>query len=140
MKDRRQNKERRTYPQFKLPDDARGNSDRRQKERRVNERIPIKMWVRNIDGDADYFQQTGNLSSDGVYIFSPSPYSTGTVIDLEFQVPTTDYIVKCSGEILQYTEEDQLFGLSVKFLGLSKYDKQIIHKIVEEIAKTVNES
>ncbi|MBP5406196.1 PilZ domain-containing protein [bacterium] len=133
MEDRRQNKDRRDDFQFKLPDDERSNIDRRQRDRRTKERIPVKMWVRNIDGFADYFQQTGNLSADGMYIFSPSPYSVGTVIDIEFQVPETDYIIKCGAEILHCTEENQIFGVSVKFTNVSEADKKIITKALDTI-------
>ena len=138
MEDRRQNKDRRDSFQFKLPDDDRSNTDRRQRDRRTKERIPVKMWVRNIDGIADYFQQTANLSVDGMYIFSPSPYSAGTLIEIEFQIPGTDNIIKCNGEVLNYTEENQLFGLSVKFVNMTDTDKKIIKKamgkLLEELA------
>ena len=133
MEDRRQNKDRRDNFQFKLPNDDRSNTDRRQGDRRTKERIPVKMWVRNIEGDADYFQQTGNLSANGMYIFSPTPYSAGTVIDIEFQVPETDYIIKCGAEILHCTEENQLFGLSAKFTNVSETDKKIITKALETL-------
>jgi PilZ domain. len=135
MEDRRQNKDRRDDFQFKLPDDERSNTDRRQHDRRSQERIPVKMWVRNIEGDADYFQQTGNLSADGMYIFSPNPYSTGTVIDLEFQIPGTDYIIKCGAQILKCTAEDPMIGLSTKFVDMSDTDKKIITKAMKELSK-----
>ena len=80
------------------------------------------MWVRNIEGDADYFQQTANLSTNGMYILSPNPYEVGTVIDIEFQVPGTDYIIKCGAEILRCSEENQVFGLSAKFANMSDAD------------------
>lgn len=134
MEDRRKNKDRRDDVQFKLPDDARGKKDRRQKERRTKERIPIKMWVRNIEGEADYFQQTANLSVNGMYILSPNPYSIGTVIDIEFQVPGTDYIVKCGAEVLKCTEENQMIGLSVRFKDLTGHDKKVIEKAIEKLA------
>lgn len=133
MEDRRQNKDRRDDFQFKLPNDDRSSTDRRQRDRRTKERIPVKMWVRNIEGEADYFQQTGNLSADGMYIFSPNPYSVGTIIDIEFQVPETDYIIKCCAEILHCAEENQLFGLSAKFTNVSETDKKIITKALDSL-------
>lgn len=133
MEDRRQNKDRRDDLQFRLADDERSNNDRRQGDRRTKERIPVKMWVRNIEGDADYFQQTANLSSDGMYILSPNPYSVGTLIDLEFQVPETDYIIKCSAEVLHCAEENQLFGLSVKFTDVPEAEKKIIAKALDSL-------
>lgn len=134
MEDRRQNKDRRDGLQFKLPNDARGKKkDRRQHERRTKERIPVKMWVRNREGDADYFQQTANLSTNGMYILSPNPYEIGTVIDIEFQVPGTDYIIKCGAEVLKCSQEDQVFGLSAKFVDMSDADKKIIEKAMDEL-------
>lgn len=133
MEDRRQNKDRRDDLQFRLPHDERGKTDRRQKERRTKERIPVKMWIRNIDGGADYFQQTGNLSVNGIYILSPAPYQEGTLIEIEFQVPGTDYIIRCHAEILKCTQEDQLIGLSAKFTDMSDKDKDIIGKAMDEL-------
>ena len=134
MEDRRKNKDRRDDVQFKLPDDARGKHDRRQQERRTKERIPVKMWVRNIEGDADYFQQTANLSASGMYILSPNPYSAGTVIDIEFQVPGTDYIIKCGAEVLKCSDEDPMIGLSVRFKDMTAQDKKIIEKAIADLA------
>lgn len=133
MEDRRQNKDRRDDFQFKLHNDDRSNTDRRRHDRRTKERIPVKMWIRNIEGDADYFQQTANLSADGMYVLSPNPYSAGTLIDLEFQVPETDYIIKCSAEVLHCAEEDQLFGLSVKFSNVPETEKKIIAKALDNL-------
>ena len=82
MEDRRQNKDRRDDFQFKLPNDDRSSTDRRQRDRRTKERIPVKMWVRNIEGEADYFQQTGNLSADGMYIFSPNLFCRYSFTDV----------------------------------------------------------
>ena len=137
MEDRRKNKDRRDDIQFKLPDDARGKKDRRQQERRTKERIPVKMWVRNIEGNADYFQQTANLSASGMYILSPNPYSAGTVIDIEFQVPGTDYIIKCGAEVLKCTDEDPMIGISVQFKDMSNQDKKIIDKAVSQLANEI---
>ena len=137
MEDRRQNKDRRDDLQFKLPNDARGKKDRRQKERRTKERIPVKMWVRNIEGEADYFQQTANLSANGMYILSPNPYSIGTIIDIEFQVPGTDYIVKCGAEVLKCSDEEPMIGLSVRFKDMSSQDKKIVEKAIAQLADEV---
>lgn len=137
MEDRRKNKDRRDDFQFKLPDDARVNKDRRQQERRTKERIPVKMWVRNIEGDADYFQQTANLSANGMYILSPNPYSAGTVIDIEFQVPGTDYIIKCGAEVLKCSDEEPMIGLSVRFKDMSSQDKKIVEKAIAQLADEV---
>ncbi len=137
MEDRRQNKDRRDDLQFKIADDERSNSDRRLGDRRAQERIPVKMWVRNIEGDADYFQQTGNLSADGMYILSPNPYSTGTLIDIEFQVPGTDYIIKCGAEVLKCTPEEPMIGLSTKFVNMSETDKKVITKAMKELKDEV---
>ena len=134
MEDRRQNKDRRDGLQFKLPNDARGKKkDRRQHEGRTKERIPVKMWVRNRESDADYFQQTANLSTSGMYILSPNPYEVGTIIDIEFQVPGTDYIIKCGAEVLKCSQEEQVFGLSAKFVNMSDADTKIITKAMDEL-------
>lgn len=133
MDDRRKKEDRRDDVQFKLPKDSRKDSDRRDRERRTKERIPVKMWIRNIDGNANYFQQTGNLSVSGMYILSPNPYPDNTTIQLEFQVPGTDHIVSCHALVLRSTPDGQFMGLSVKFTDMNERDRQVISKAVDEL-------
>ncbi len=133
MDDRRKKEERRDPDQFKLPKDERTFKDRRKQERRTKERIPVKMWIRNIDGNADYFQQTGNLSANGMYILSPNPYPENTTIQVEFQVPGTDHIVNCNALVLKCNEDGQFMGLSVKFFDMKEKDRQIISNAMDEL-------
>jgi hypothetical protein len=133
MDDRRKKDDRREGLQFKLPKDGREDDDRRGRERRTKERIPVKMWIRNIDGDANYFQQTGNLSVSGMYILSPNPYPDNTTIQLEFQVPGTSHIVKTEALVLKSNEDGQFMGISVKFINMKEKDRQIISGAVDEL-------
>lgn len=133
MDDRRKKEDRREGLQFKLPKDSRDESERRKQERRTKERIPVKMWIRNIDGNANYFQQTGNLSVSGMYILSPTPYPDNTTIQLEFQVPGTDHIIKTEALVLKSNEDGQFMGLSVKFINMKEQDRQVISHAVDEL-------
>lgn len=133
MDSRRKKDDRRDELQFKLPKDDRGKDDRRGRERRTKERIPVKMWIRNIDGNANYFQQTGNLSVSGMYILSPNPYPENTTIEVEFQVPGVDHIVRCHALVLKCNPDGQFMGLSVKFVDMSEKDKQIVSNAVDDL-------
>lgn len=133
MDDRRKKEDRREGLQFKLPKDGREDDARRGGERRTKERIPVKMWIRNIDGNANYFQQTGNLSVSGMYILSPNPYPVNTTIQLEFQVPGTSHIIKTEALVLKSNEDGQFMGISVKFVNMKEKDRQIISGAVDEL-------
>jgi len=133
MDDRRKKDDRREGLQFKLPKDGRDDDTRRGRERRTKERIPVKMWIRNIDGNANYFQQTANLSVSGMYILSPNPYPINTTIQLEFQVPGTSHIVKTEALVLKSNEDGQFMGISVKFINMKEKDKQVISRAVDEL-------
>jgi len=132
MDDRRKKDDRREGLQFKLPKDVRDDA-RRGRERRTKERIPVKMWIRNIDGNANYFQQTGNLSVSGMYILSPNPYPDNTTIQLEFQVPGTSHIVKTEALVLKSNEDGQFMGISVKFVNMKEKDRQTISGAIDEL-------
>ncbi len=132
MEDRRKSPDRRGGHQAKFPDDDR-SGERRKGERRTKERIPVKMWIRNIDGNANYYQQTGNLSSNGMYILSPNPYPKDVEIRLEFQVPGTEEIVSCKALVVNASEEEHFYGISVKFLDLTAQDRKIIEKAIENL-------
>ena len=133
MDDRRKKDDRREGLQFKLPKDGRDDDTRRGRERRTKERIPVKMWIRNIDGNANYFQQTANFSVSGMYILSPNPYPINTTIQLEFQVPGTSHIVKTEALVLKSNEDGQFMGISVKFINMKEKDKQVISRAVDEL-------
>jgi len=132
MDDRRKKSDRRGGPQAIFPADDR-QKERRRVERRIKDRIPVKMWIRNIDGNANYFQQTGNLSASGMYILSPNPCEAGSEISLEFQVPGTEHIVRCTALVVNLSPEEHFFGLSVKFTQLDPKDRKIIEKAIENL-------
>ncbi len=132
MEDRRQKQDRREGEQAIFPKDDR-TKDRRQKERRTKDRIPVKMWVTNIDGEATYFQQTGNLSTNGMYLMSPFTYPKNTVIKIEFQIPGEETIVSCDSLVVNVTAEDSLFGLSVKFHNISEKDHKAVKDAVDRL-------
>ena len=131
MSDRRKEVDRRGGHQAKFPSDDR--KERRNSERRTKERIPVKMWIRNIDGNANYYQQTGNLSASGMYILSPTPYPKDTEIQVEFQIPETEDIVNCRALVVNVTDEEHFCGISVKFIDLSAQNKKTIEKAVESL-------
>ncbi len=130
--DRRKNVDRRQGEQAKFPQDDR-NDSRRKGERRTRERVPVKMWIRNINGNEDYFQQTANLSSSGMYILAPSPYPLNTEIDLEFIIPGSEHLVKCKAVVLNIREDNEFFGTSVRFTDISKSDQKAVDKAVGEL-------
>ncbi len=132
MSGRRSNKDRRDGEQARFPKDDR-HTERRRGERRTKERIPVKMWVRNIDGEASYFQQTANLSMNGMYILAPSPYETGTKIHLEFQIPGSARVVRCLAEVVGRREEGQFWGTSVKFIEIRKQDRAEIERAINNL-------
>jgi c-di-GMP-binding flagellar brake protein YcgR len=129
---RREENGRREGLQIDLPEDDR-KGERRTKERRTKERIGVKMWIRNIDGDASYFHQTGNLSASGMYILAPSPQQRGNVIDLEFQVPGTKHLISCAAEIVASKNDGEFYGLSVRFLQMKAQDKKVIESAMNEL-------
>ena len=132
MSGRRSNKDRRDGDQAKFPKDDR-HDERREGERRTKERIPVKMWVRNIDGEASYFQQTANLSMSGMYILAPAPYDISTRIQLEFQIPGGARVIRCTAEVVGTREEGHFWGISVKFIDIQKQDKAEIEKAVNNL-------
>jgi len=91
------------------------------------------MWVRNIEGEASYFQQTANLSMNGMYILAPSPYEKGTRIQLEFQIPSSSRVVRCVAEVVGCREDAPFWGVSVKFVEIQKQDKAEIEKAVNNL-------
>ncbi len=130
--ERRKNDDRRGGIQMDLPEDDR-KKERRKRERRTKERIAVRMWVRNIEGDANYFQQTGNLSVSGMYILSPTPQKPGNIIDLEFLVPGTDHLINCQSQVVNSKQDGEFYGLSVRFINMEPKDKRVIESAMDEL-------
>lgn len=56
--------------------------DRRQRERRGAERVPLEIWVEEVHGPETLYRQTGNLSLGGVQLERGFPKPIGTRVRL----------------------------------------------------------
>ena len=84
-----------------------------QQERRSAKRINCKCDIRCENLGVSRIGRIGNLSAEGVFIRTPNPPVTGSVINLSFQVGRVK--VETQGTVVHHNPEQ---GMGVRFLNL----------------------
>jgi hypothetical protein len=103
-----------------------GSRDRRDTgERRGSPRIPLEMWVEEINEGERYFRRAGNLSRGGLRLEHTIPLPIGTTVHLTFTLPGDSEAVSVSGQIVSSTGPDDL-KMGLKFIDLAAEAQQRI--------------
>ncbi|MFH0899369.1 MAG: PilZ domain-containing protein [Pseudomonadota bacterium] len=84
-------------------------------DRRNQKRLPVEMWVDEMQGSSCYFQRSANLSLGGMYLDGTIPHPRGTVVQLRFTLPGEDQPIDLRGEVVGEPDPDRL-GMHVRFL------------------------
>lgn len=102
--------------------------------KRATERVVFNMVVETESKDGVSFTSSGNLNTTGMYIESRVPYLKGTVLKLTFFMPEYNQWMSLKGEVVTTTVSDDgvEMGLGVKFLNLTKEQKQTLDNYIEE--------
>jgi Tfp pilus assembly protein PilZ len=70
-----------------------------------------------------------NISGKGVFLATREPLRIGTQIAMNFALPGFTDTFKVNGEIVRVTN----VGAGVKFIGLTKYQEEMIDQLVERM-------
>ena len=103
-------------------------------ERRSSTRIPVEMWVEESTERELYFQRGANLSIGGIFLERTIPHARGTVVTLQFTLPSDTTPIKVKGEIVNVGEASNELGMGIKFLDLDESDRERIRTFVERVS------
>ena len=87
------------------------------KERRLERRVPIEMWVEEERGEDCYYQRSTNLSVGGIYLDGTIPHPKGTFVRIKFTLPGEQEPLAFQGEIVGQPDASRL-GMHVRFVDL----------------------
>ena len=101
------------------------------KDKRRNKRIAI---VKEIEVDGSRGRRATDLSVEGMYIDTLTPYAVGSVVQLKFRLDDADDSVL--GPVVTrarvlYAQEG--LGIGVQFVDLKNDDRMRIKQIVEKL-------
>jgi PilZ domain len=108
--------------------------ERRRAERRVEQRVPIDLWVESQQGEDLYFQRLGNLSAGGAHFEKTVPHPLGTRVKLRFSLPDAPGELSCLGEIVSASSlGSEEPGMGVKFIELGADVRGRIRALVASV-------
>lgn len=90
--------------------------ERRKRERRAAQRVPLELWMEELSGEDVYFRRSGNLSAGGVFFDKAIPHTIGTIVTLKFAIPGDKEMVVARGEVVSAAGGDAGLGMGVKFI------------------------
>jgi len=132
--DRRTAEDRRAGAQLRLPADERLATERRRGgERRDRPRLPVSLWIHEVDGERISYHQTGNLSEHGMYFLSPFGCAQGTTITLELEIPGTCRVIRCRGRVMSDHPDGLYRGISLRFTDMISQDREALQDAVEDL-------
>lgn len=112
---------------------------RRKTEPRLKFREKVLVSVSGVDEAHE--EKSENLSSGGIFILTQTPYSIGTMVEIELELTTEKKekkIINCLGEVV-WTKEfrDQLnrerSGMGVRFKQFKGISQQEFQTLLEQL-------
>lgn len=86
---------------------------RRGADRRAAKRIPLEMWMEEVEKGHVALRRTGDVSAGGAYFDRIVPHPLGTRIALRIPIPGDDEEVRVYGEVVNLEKDGT--GMGVKF-------------------------
>jgi len=112
----------------------------KKKEKRTSQRVPVKLKVDYRATGNFLFENATNISEQGIFVETDAPLDTGTMIDLQFQLPDSQKKIEVLGEVTWTNprrpnpEENHNPGMGIRFVNLSELDKETILSLIKRIA------
>ena len=95
--------------------------------RRTEERTSMKIRI-SFKRANDFFRAyIGNLGSGGLFIKTTQSLPVGTLLNLEFNLPDSDYVIKTKGKVVwtrsnETSDEKKPPGMGIQFIDINSQD------------------
>jgi CRP/FNR family cyclic AMP-dependent transcriptional regulator len=103
--------------------------------RRSEERKGTKIRV-TFKKASDFFRAyIGNLATGGLFIKTNQTVPTGTLLNLEFNLPDSDYLIQAKGKVIwvrsqEESEEKRPPGIGIQFTEMSSEDRNLLRDYI----------
>ena len=101
--------------------------------RRSEERVRLKIRI-SFKKAGDLFRAyIGNLDSGGLFIKTSKSLPVDTLLDLEFNLPNTDRVIRTTGRVVwtrsqEMSTEKMPPGMGTEFVGMNPDDKALLER------------
>lgn len=107
-------------------------------EKRAFERFTTDMfvWVRLQEKpEEDFFLlEVANISAGGMLLKMDEPLPESTMLDIRFELPQNNDLVKASAEVKHlHSSEDETFLAGVKFVDVKNYTVSVLMAYLEAL-------
>jgi hypothetical protein len=101
-------------------------------ENRVEDRKSLDVYMNKYIGDDPYMVRSANISPTGIYLHKliEPDLPEGTMVSLEFQLPTSDEVIWARGTVMRETKRWGTDGLGIWFTIVPQLYRSLIDEYV----------
>jgi hypothetical protein len=92
--------------------------EQRDDQRRSSNRLQLRLWTEGRSEGRLDFHNCSNLSDDGIFIETTSPYPLHEAVDIEFNLPGVHDPIRVRARVVSVLDEDNA-GASIMGNGFS---------------------
>lgn len=85
-------------------------------DRRRHPRVPLQLWIEELEGEDLYLRRAGDLSEGGVGLEVPVPVAPHSIVRLRVPLPGDARPVTAAGRVVETRDKGSGLGLGVEFL------------------------
>ena len=107
--------------------------ERRVKDRRIDSRIDLQLWVEEGTPNELCYRRVANLSPGGLKLDHGFPHRVGTQVRLRFRLPREDHLFDVSAVVVAASWVDGAPVTNLQFVDLSGDDHIRISRYIEMV-------
>jgi hypothetical protein len=103
----------------------------RASERRRHQRVPLQLWIEELEGDDLYMRRAGDLSEGGVGLDVPVPVAPHSIVRLRVPLPGDDRPVTAAARVVETRHRGGGLGLGVEFLTVDGDGRRRLRRFLD---------
>jgi len=108
------------------------SEERRRSERRLDDRVPVSIWVEEEHGRERCLRRTADLSQGGMQLDLGLPRPVGSRMHLRFTLPGETHVFELVAEVVSASWRDDRPITNVRFLDVSGDEHIQLTRFLEE--------
>jgi len=105
--------------------------ERRRSDRRLDDRVPVRIWVDEETGRERCLRRTADLSPGGLQLDLGLPRPIGSRMRLKFTLPGHEHVFDVVAEVVSASWQEEKPITNVRFLNLSGEEHILLTQFVE---------
>ena len=108
-------------------------AERRRSDRRLDDRVPVRIWVDEETGRERCLRRTADLSPGGLQLDLGLPRPVGSRMRLKFSLPGNEHIFDVVAEVVSASWSEERPITNVRFLNLSGEEHILLTEFVDKL-------